>query len=419
MKPDNAIDAMERLLETATAEDRFFTDTEQKQFDEWKAAAMAAKETEMETQDIEQPTHPTRPLGAPAVHTRQRATSGALLRGAIALACGERGVDTGLASEFDKEVRRRFPNRKFEGAVAMTAKSLFVERVAKDIGALPGSPSGLAAATTGDQWFDSLFFREGDAIFGPRLASALGVQTIVATEERVHITKLTGTVTPTWIARDADVSDSDAVFDAIEAEPKTVGCNVMLKRSALLYGTHPAVEPLMLADLRTAMLSELDRVVFYGEGGLAPEGLETLASQGHTLSTLQDAYKIRDQLIGYQKSDDGMQWLLPTGSQSHLSTTVAFAGATVPALLGGYLAGYKYTLNPLSIGGSPAPATQTYFAGNFSFCSLVLFDAISVLANPYGAGYKSGSIELRVMADAATLCRDSARIFRGDATILA
>jgi hypothetical protein len=414
MNKDQAIEEMQRLLDQALAEDRYFSTVEQARFDELKTlAASATEEPAMETEVIEQPTHPTRALGAPAVHTRQRATAAGLLRGAIALACGERGVDTGMASEFDKAVRARFPHRKFEGAVAFSAKALLV---AKDIGALGG---GLAAATTGDQFLDSLFFRVDDAIAGPRLAAALGVNTILGTEDRVHITKLTGRVRPAWIARDGDVGDSDASFDAIEVEPKTIGTNVLVKRSALLYSSHPQVEPFLLGDLREAMLDALDHAVLYGAGGLEPTGIVGVATPGHTLSTLADAYIVRNALLAYQKSDDGFRWLLPDLCQARLATTAAFSGATTPAVSDGFLANYPYILNPLTAGGSPTVSQQQYMAGNFSFVHLVLFDSVSLMANPYGAGYKSGSIELRVMADANVLVRDEKRVFVGEANILA
>lgn len=413
---DNAIAEMERLLDSATVADRTFTDAEQQAFDNWKRIALFdTKEASMETQDIEQPTHPTRPLGAPAVHTRQLATPAALLRGAIALACGERGVDCGLASEFDRAVRSRFPTRKFEGAVAMTAKALLVAK--SPIGAVAG---GLAAATTGDAWLDSLFFRVDDAIPGPRLASALGVVAIVGTEDRLHVTKLDGRVVPAWVARDGDVPDTDASWDAIEVEPKTIGCNVMVKRSALLYSTHPSVEPFLMQDLREALLSALDAATLYGSGtGNEPTGVALLANPGHDLDSLASAYLIRNQLLAYQRSDDGMRWLLPDLAEGRLATTAAFAGATTPVVLGGTLAGYPYVLNALSASGSPPSTQQQYLAGNFGFVHLCVWDSVSIMANPYGAGYKSGSIELRVLADANVLVRDEKRVFAGNASILA
>jgi HK97 family phage major capsid protein len=234
----------------------------------------------------------------------------------------------------------------------------------------------------------------------------------------VHITKLEGRIEPSWIARDGDLNQSDASFDAIEVQPKTVGCTVALKRSALLWGLHPAVEPLMVGDLRQALLSELDRAVLYGEGGNAPTGVASVASAGHTLASLADAYRIRNALLSYQKSDEGFRWLLPDLAEGSLATTAAFAGATSPTVLGGTLAGYPYVLNPLSAGGSPTIAQQQYLAGNWSYAHLVLWDSVSILANPYGAQFASGGIELRIMADAQVLVRDERRLFVGEANIL-
>lgn len=407
---DIALLEADRLLRQS--EGRQLTPEEQTEFD---ALISRAKEApSMDDAVLEQPTNPTRAIGGPAVRTRQRTTGAALLRGAVALACGERGVDTGLAAEVDRETRLRAPYRKFEGAVAVPAKLLLVE---KAVSALTGQN---AADTTGDQWLDSLFFRVDEAIPGPRLSAALGVNVLAATEERVHITKLTGRIQPGWIARDGDVADSDATFDAVEVEPKTVGANVLIKRSALLYGTHPQVEPLLAADLREAVLDELDRATLFGDGlSNSPTGIASVASAGHALGSLADAYKVRNQLLSYQKSDAGMRWLLPDLAEGKLATTAAFSGATTPTVMGGLLAGYPYVLRPLWGGGSPTQSQQTYLSGNFNFAHLVIWDSVSILANPFGAGYKSGSVELRVLCDANVLVRDPKRMFVGDAAILA
>ncbi len=413
MKREEIVSQMEAMHNLTITEGRAFTSGEQVKWDDLIAKVKAFDQLQDVVAAPSAPTHATRPIGAPALHLGQRANRAGLLRGAIALASGERGIDTGLASEFDKEVRRRNPDRKFEGAVAMSLKSLLVTKA--DIGALGG---GLAAATTGDQWLDSLFFRVDEAIFGPRLAEALGVNTVLGTEERVHITKLEGRITPSWIARDADLNQSDATFDSIEVEPKTVGCTVTLKRSALLYGTHPAVEPLMLGDLRNAMLSELDRAVLYGEGGNAPTGVVSVATASHSLATLADAYRIRNALLSYQKTDEGFKWLLPDLAEGSLATTAQFAGSTTATILAGTLAGYTYVLNPLPAGGSPTISQQQYLAGNWSYAHLILWDSVSILANPYGSQFASGGIELRVMVDANVLVRDAKRLFVGEATIL-
>ena len=407
---------MQSLLSLATNEARVFTEPEQQRFDALKAMVDRIDDADaLEAPAPVAPTNPTRAIGAPALHLTQRHTHADLLRGAVALAIGERGIDTGLAAEFDRETRRRNPHKSF-ASVAMSLKGLLVTK-ASDIGALSG---GLAADTTGTQWLDSLYWRQGEAVIGPLLAKDLGVNTVLASEEKVHITKLIGTVTPTWIARDGDVPKSDAEFDADEIEPKSIGTQITLKRSALLYGTHPAVQPLMMQDLRDAMLAEFDRATLFGEGGLAPVGVASLATSGHALTDLASAYSIRNALFAYTKDSKlgGAKWLLPDLVEGKFATTVGFTGSTVPALIeGSTLAGCEYVLNPVSGAGSPTPA-MTYLFGQWNYVHLVLWDAVSILANPYGSQFASGGIDLRVLADANVYVRDPARLFHGSAAAL-
>lgn len=239
-------------------------------------------------------------------------------------------------------------------------------------------------------------------------------------KKKIYITKLTGRVTPSWIARDGDVPQSDATFDADEIEPKSIGTQITMKRSALLYGNHPSVEPLMLADLRTAMLTELDRAVLFGEGGLAPVGVASLASPGHSLASLQDALRIRNEILSYEKNEEALRWLLPDLAVAYLSSTPRFPGATVAtALDGNFLAGFPYVVNPIGAAGSPTITHQQYMLGNWAYAHLVLWDSVSILANPYGAGFASGAIDVRILCDGNVYVRDPNRIVVGDATILA
>ncbi|CAM5794050.1 phage major capsid family protein [Rhizobacter fulvus] len=414
MKRDDIVSQMEAMHNLTISEARAFTAAEQTQWDGLIAQVRQFDQMAEVAIAPTSPSNPTRPVGAPALHLTQRASHAGLLRGAIALACGERGIDTGLAAEFDREVRRRNPGRSFE-AVAMSLKSLLVTKA--EVGALSG---GLAEATTGTQFMDSLFFRTSDALFGPRLAQQLGVNTVLAGEEKVSITKLIGTVTPTWIARDSAVPQSDATFDADMIEPKSVGTYVTLKRSALLYGNHPSVEPLMMQDLRNAILTELDRAVLFGEGGLAPTGVASLATAGHALDSLASAYVIRNSLFAYGRTTDatGAKWLIPDLVEAKFATSVGFSGSTAPALVvGGQIAGIDYVLNPVSGAGSPSPSMD-YLFGQWAWSHLFLWDSASVAADPFGDSFLAGAMKLRILADANVYVRDPNRFYTGAASAL-
>lgn len=412
MTRDEHLADLVALQFASTSELRDLTPNEQEAWDRTMAAIRVIDQGKaMEVEDaLEQPTNPTRRLEAPAIVRREPVTQSAILRSAIGLASRDPSIDPGLAREVHDETRRRSPWQRGDGVSLPASVLLGVE---KAIGALSG---GAAEDLRGTAYFDSLFFRADDAIVGPRIAQALGVSTIVGTEERLHVSKLTGQIVPTWIARDGDVPDTDAAFDAVEVTPKSVGCNVLVKRSALLYANHPSVEPIVRSEMRDGMLKALDNAVLYGAGTLAPVGVASVAQTGPTLSTLANAYAIRGLLIAYQKSDEGMRFLLPDTTEAKLSTTVAFTGSTVAAMQDGKLAGYPVVVSGETPAGV-ANGTKSYLAGNFGYVHLVVWDSIQILANPFGAGYKSGSIELRILADANVFVRDAKRIFKGDASV--
>jgi HK97 family phage major capsid protein len=274
---------------------------------------------------------------------------------------------------------------------------------------------GNAASTAGVEYLDGLFFSVDDAIRLPLITSALGVGTVVAQEATARVPKLTGKVTLGWTARDNDLPDADASFDAVEVTPKTVGAIVTIKRSALLYGLHPNVQSIIPAEMQAGMASALDQAVLYGAGTNEPDGIASVAQSGDPLTSLASGYSIAGALIDYQKSDAGLRWALANQTIGKLATTVAFSGSTMAALQGTTFAGYPFVMNAAAR--TDSNQDREYFIANWSYAHLVVWDSASLVANPY-SGFKSGSLDVRIIADASVLVRDPARFYRGFADAL-
>jgi hypothetical protein len=160
----------------------------------------------------------------------------------------------------------------------------------------------------------------------------------------------------------------------------------------------------------------LDDALIYGMGGDEPTGVAAVAQAGGDLIDLASAHLIANDLLAYQKSDVGARWALSNLTVGALATQPAWTGAMVPAMQGNTLAGYPAVVNIAA----PSNSNQDreYLFGAWQFLHLILWDAATVVANPWGDGFKSGSIEVRVLTDANTLVRDPKRFFRGYAIAL-
>jgi hypothetical protein len=393
-------------------EDRDTTLAEQTEFDQ------LVKELQMDATVRKQPDVASlRPVDTPSTGKSKIITRGSLLLSAIALASGDREVDVGAARELDSETRKRNPWKSYSGIAMPLSLILGIAKAPGDpISALAG---GAAASTVGVQNLDELFFSVDTAIHLPLVASRLGVNTIVATEETLKVPVLTSTITPTWVGRDQDLSASGATFDSVTALPKTCGALVTIRRSALLYSSHPAVQAVIQAEMEAAMRIALDQAVMTGAGTNAPVGLFTQATSDGALTDLSSAYGITDTLLDYTKSDAGLRWALPNLTVALLSmqpmwTTLEGGSAPLPALQNGMLAGYPVTMNLNAPAGSSGK--KQYLFGDFSYVHLILWDSASIAVDPYSA-FASGAITLRIMCDANVLVRDPKRILKGDADL--
>jgi hypothetical protein len=61
---------------------------------------------------------------------------------------------------------------------------------------------------------------------------------------------------------------------------------------------------------------------------------------------------------------------------------------------------------------------REYYIANWGYAHVVVWDSVSIVSNPFGTGFKSGAIDVRIIADANVLVRDPKRFYRGFADAL-
>jgi hypothetical protein len=272
---------------------------------------------------------------------------------------------------------------------------------------------------------NELFTITAAAVFKSSIAARAGIQFHQApTTSEMLIPRMVSGLKADFVARDTNLGESTAMFDTVSATPKTVGGLARVMRSALV-DTNPAMEALVVAELRKAISDAIDSAVLGGRANAnAPEGLLDLIAAGAPIASHADLMKA---IRTAQVTDDTAQLAILTGigfqtwaSQQAVSPTLALSPAFIDGVLVSapgvsIVASAKLDLDATGVMTSTIPV----LLGDTRFCHVVNFGAgIEVGVNPYGqTDWARGSILARTIADIDFVCTDVSRWSRGDVTV--
>lgn len=130
----------------------------------------------------------------------------------------------------------------------------------------------------------------------------------------LHIPKLAGGVTVSWIGENSQISDNTPSFGQITLVAKKMATLVKISNE-LLQDSDPQVDAIIRDDIARAMANEVDRVVLEGSGvgsqplGLAnvPDVTKTALNAAPTYDNLVDA--VNRVLVADVEQDDTWEWI--------------------------------------------------------------------------------------------------------------
>ena len=226
----------------------------------------------------------------------------------------------------------------------------------------------------------------------------MGARMLTGLVGNVAIPRQTGATQTYWIAEGAAITESEGTFDLVPLSPKTVGALSMMTRQMIQQST-PDIEMLVRNDLAKVMALAIDSAAISGTGqNNQPTGILNTSgigsASGFTIDVLIDletavseanaeadgmAYIARPSVIGVLKKlkdkNDRPLWYQAPGAQPG-----------TPGQVNGYNF-YKTTQMP----------NDKILFGNFSDLIIGQWGALEILPNIYGAGYRSGGVEIRAM----------------------
>lgn len=316
----------------------------------------------------------------------------------------------GYEKEISQETARR--SGKDSSAVMLPWGAL-VMKAAQDSVTNPAAGQDFGQSLARPVNDDALFTITSDALFKPTIGALLGVRQHIAPAGAFFVPRMVDNVTLGWVVRDADVPQTNALFDSVEANPHTLGATVQVNRSALI-DCRPLMDQLILEQLQAAAVSALDDALIGAIPPVAnaPLGLKGKVTNGGPVTDLETLLA----LMRTAEMQTGKSPALAIGPLFRDLLDITAASATLTATAASTVLAQRVT--PSVSVKLDTVTDSTIFAGDFSGIYQVVFGAgIELAANPYAANvYSKGAVLLRVLCDADTLIQDEKAIQRGTYT---
>lgn len=249
----------------------------------------------------------------------------------------------------------------------------------------------------------------------------MGANSLTGLVGNISIPRRTGTSTAYWVSEGQDVTESEGTFGQLAFSPKTLGVLAYITRLMLLQST-PDIEQLTRMDLLMVMAIEIDRVGISGTGlNNQPRGILNTAGIGNvtggnatTATTLAWSHLVDlETTVANLNADfEGNRYYFTNakgvGTMKKLISTTGFPlwigsenmGLTpgTPGAINGYPVGRSNQVpSNLTKNSGAITNLSAIVYGDFSQLWYAFWGTLEILPNPYGKGYESGTIALRVL----------------------
>ncbi|MDE8350210.1 MAG: phage major capsid protein [Acidocella sp.] len=247
---------------------------------------------------------------------------------------------------------------------------------------------------------------------------SLGAKMLSGLVGNIAIPRQDGQTPTYWVnSEGADVTEGETVFDQITMTPKTLGSRSQYTRQLLMQST-PDIEMLVRNDLAQVMALAIDLAAIAGTGaGGQPTGILNRSGIGSVALGTNGGALTFDALIALETA-----LAVANADETNLAylTNAKEVGnlKLLKDTTGRYL-WTQYTANSMPAGGAPGevngypvarsnqvPSNLTkgtgtnlsaVIFGNWSDLIIGEWGVLEILPNPYGAGFNSGSIDIRAL----------------------
>lgn len=244
----------------------------------------------------------------------------------------------------------------------------------------------------------------------------LGARMLSGLVGNVDIPRQTGATATYWVGEAEAITEAEGNFDKVTMTPKTLGARSQMSRTVMMQST-PDIEVLVRNDLAAQMALGIDLAAISGTGADdQPRGILNTSGIGAVVGGTNGAAITIDHLIDLETSiaaanaDEGNLAYLTNskmvGALKKLKSTTGeylWTGSAqgqrsgTPGEINGYAVARSNQVSSTGSKGTSTGVCSTVVFGNWSDLVIGEWGVLEVLANPYGAGFNSGSIDIRAM----------------------
>ena len=282
------------------------------------------------------------------------------------------------------------------------------------------SPMQVSSASLGGNAVSTIVSNEWiESLRNNLVVSKAGARLISDLNGNVDFPKLSGTSQIFWVSEGETIPETNVELSLVSLRPHDVACRTAVTRRLLMQASVD-VEAMVRADLVAVVSEAIDKAVLTGSGmNNEPLGIVNtpgvnqleIGSNGGPLDW--EAIVEMETIVAVSNADaENAVYVANAKTRGKLKTTPKVTGQDSflwrdeinpqnPNQTLGLVNGYRcHTTNLLTDDGTKGNGTNlsTFLYGDFSQILLGNWGVLELLPNPYGAGYPSGTIELRCMA---------------------
>lgn len=347
---------------------------------------------------------------------------------ALLAASGRDWKDAGLELEVSNEIAKRSGRGGTEGFFLPVNLKFGVDGVR----ATSATAYGATIGTSGAGSLIQTTLLAGsfiDVLRAKAKVISLGATMLSGLVGNIAIPRQDSQTATYWVNPEgADLTESEAIFDQILLSPKTLGARSQYTRQLLMQAT-PDIEMLVRNDLTAVMALAIDAACIAGTGTNGqPLGILNTAGIGSVALGANGGEINIDALIALETAlttanvdENNLAYMTNAKQIGALKTLKDAEGRYLwtqyPGVFGertptpGEINGYKVARSnnvPSNLTKGTGTNLSAVIFGNWSELIIGEWGVLEVLPNPYGAGFNSGSIDIRALQTVSTALRHNA-----------
>jgi len=271
----------------------------------------------------------------------------------------------------------------------------------------------VGTAATGGNTVETSLMAENfiDVLRDKLVIRSLGATVMSGLQSNVDIPGQDAITQTYWVGESGSVTQSEATFRQVPLRPRTIAARSQMSRLMLLQSSID-IEQFVRNDFAAVMAQGIDRAAIRGTGASGePRGILNLSGIGTVALGTNGGAPTYSNIIALMReleidnADMGaLNWLTNPLVKSRLMLTSKQASGVEGNFIlsdpGRSLMGYQFACTnavPSNLTKGTGTNLSPLIFGNFNDLIIGEWGSVEILVNPYGAGYNTGDVDIRVM----------------------